>query len=154
MRIKSTIHNEKGYTLMESLFQLMVFVLFATISLLLIVWIRDSYNFEKIKEDVNWELFIYDLNQYNEKSVNGDLLDAKKLRMEFLTDPNDLEDLIYIFTLSDNHLYKSSKKGGYEIMLPHVSNWTLKQEGTDILMKVVMKDGTIRERSIVLPKVQ
>ena len=152
--MKNTFQNEKGFTLLESLFQLMVFVLFASISTLMVFWFRDSYNFEKKKEDVNWELFIYDLNQYNEKSIKGELLDAKKLRMEFINDPNELEDLMYIFTLSNNHLYKSSKKGGYEILLPNVADWHLTVEGTDILMKVVMKDGTIRERSIVLPKVQ
>ena len=154
MRMKNTFQNEKGFTLLESLFQLMVFALFASISALMIFWFRDSFNFEKKKEDVNWELFIYDLNQYNEKSIKGELLDAKKLRMEFFTDPNELEDLMYIFTISNNHLYKSSKKGGYEILLPYVADWNLTVEGTDILMKVVMKDGTIRERSIVLPKIQ
>ena len=154
MRMKNFLKNEKGYTLLESLFHLMVFVLFASISTLMIYWFRDSYNFQKIKEDVNWELFIYDLNQYNEKSIKGELLDAKKLRMEFINDPNELEDLMYVFTLSNNHLYKTTRNGGYEILLPNVANWNLKVEGTDILMKVVMKDGTIRERSIVLPKVQ
>lgn len=154
MRMRNIIQNERGYTLLESLFQLMIFVLFASVSALMFLWFRDSYNFEQMKEDVNWEFFVYDLNQYNEKSMTGELVDSKKLKMEFLSDPNELEDLFYLFTLSGNHLYKSSEKGGYEIVLPYVANWDLKVEGTDIFMKVVMKDGTIRERSIVLPKVQ
>ena len=113
--MKNIFQNEKGYTLLESLFQLMIFFLFASISVLLIYWFRDSYNFEKMKEDVNWELFVYDLNQYNEKSTKGELLNSKKLRMEFNKDPNELEDLMYTFTLSDNHLYKSTRKGPNDI---------------------------------------
>lgn len=150
----SVLQNDRGYTLLESVFQLMVFMIFASISVLMIIWFRDLYNLEKMKEDVNWELFIYDINQYNEQSISGSLVDNKTLQMIFLTDPNELGDRVFNFKLSESHLYKSSKNGGYEIMLPFVKNWSLKVDGSTILMKVVMKDGTVRERSIIKPKIQ
>ncbi|AWE08003.1 competence protein ComGF [Lysinibacillus sp. 2017] len=152
--MRNILQNDRGYTLLESLFQLMVFMIFASISVLMIIWFRDLYNLEKKKDDVNWELFVYDINQYNEQSISGTLTDNETLQMVFLTDPNEQDDRVYNFKLSDAHLYKSSRNGGYEIMLPFVENWDLTVDGSTILMKVVMKDGSIRERRIVKPYVQ
>ena len=55
---KQIIKNEHGFTLLESLFQLVVFVLFASISLLIFIWIRDIHQLEKMNDDVNWEFFV------------------------------------------------------------------------------------------------
>ena len=47
----SVLQNDRGYTLLESVFQLMVFMIFASISVSMIIWFRDLYNLEKMKED-------------------------------------------------------------------------------------------------------
>lgn len=147
--IREIIHNEKGFTFLESLFQLIIFVLFASISLLILIWFRDIQNIEKMKDDVNWELFVYDLNQYNQQSVSGRLIDSERLQMELL---NDSDGRFFVFGKSTEHLRKTTNKGGHEVMLPFVELWELTVEEYDILMKVVMENGTIRERTIVLPQ--
>lgn len=146
--IKMKIWNEQGFTFLESIFQLMIFILFANISLLLIFWFRDIITLEKMKDEANWELFIYDLNQYNERSVRGKLTSTSSIQMELL----DAEDGSYfVFNRSELHIRKRSNLGGNEILLPYVDSWNLAVIGNELLVKVVMRDGTRRERRLVMP---
>ena len=140
--------NERGFTLLESLFQLTVFVLFTAISLLILLWIRDLQQLEMMKDEVNWELFVYDLHQYNMNSASGKVLNANMLQLEIVNDP---EERLFVFDKSEKHLRKRSNKGGNEIMLPFVKEWELAIVDNDVNMRVVMQNGTARERNLVLP---
>lgn len=140
--------NEAGFTLLESVFQLTVFGLFASISLLILIWVHDIQQIQKMKDEVNWEFFVYDLHQYNMNSASGRLYNSSTLQLEMLNDPNDR---LFVFDKSELHLRKRSNKGGNEILLPFVDKWHLEGIGNDLSMKVVMQDGTERERSLVLP---
>ena len=140
--------NESGFTMLESLFQLTVFGFFASISLLILIWVHDIQQIQKLKDEVNWEFFVYDLHQYNMNSASGSLYNSSTLQLELLNDPNDR---LFVFDKSELHLRKRSNKGGNEILLPFVYEWHLEEVDTDLNMKVVMQDGTERERSLVLP---
>lgn len=140
--------NERGFTLLESLFQLTVFVLFTGISALILIWVRDLQQLEMMKDEVNWELFVYDLHQYNMNSASGRVLSYNRLQLEMLNDP---EERLFVFDKSEQHLRKRSNKGGNEIMLPFVEKWELAVDENEVNMRVVMKNGTKRKRDIVLP---
>lgn len=142
------IYNERGFTLLESLFQLTVFTLFSAISLLLLLWVRDLQQLETMKDEVNWELFVYDLHQYNMNSASGRVLNSNMLQLEILNDP---EERLFVFDKSEEHLRKRSNKGGNEIMLPFVEKWELEIVENEVNMRVVMNNGTKRERDLVLP---
>lgn len=142
------IYNERGFTLLESLFQLTVFTLFSAISLLLLLWVRDLQQLETMKDEVNWELFVYDLHQYNMNSASGRVLNSNMLQLEILNDP---EERLFVFDKSEEHLRKRSNKGGNEIMLSFVEKWELEIVENEVNMRVVMKNGTKRERDLVLP---
>lgn len=151
MRINQVeIRSEHGFTLLESIFQLMIFILFANISLLLVFWFRDIIMLEKMKDEVNWDLFIYDLNQYNEHSISGRLNSSTSIQMVL---PDAVDDKSFVFDRSESHIRKRSNLGGNEILLPYVKEWDLTVDGNELLVKVVMRDGTRRERSLVLPLV-
>lgn len=148
MRVRvRTKMNEQGFTLLETIFQLVVFVLFANVSLLLIFWFRDTITIEEMKDDVNWELFVYDLNQYNERALSGKLNSSVSLQLELIGE----SERYFTFERSEHHIRKRSKKGGNEILLPYVDQWDLTVNGNEIFVKVVMKDGTRRERQLVMP---
>lgn len=147
MNFKQTL-SERGFTLLESLFQLTVFVLFTAISLLILIWVRDLQQLEKMKDEVNWELFVYDLHQYNMNSASGRVLNSNMLQLEMLNDPGER---LFVFDKSEEHLRKRSNKGGNEIMLPFVKEWELTIVENELNMRVVMKNGTKRERNLVLP---
>lgn len=140
--------NERGFTLLESLLQLIVLVLFTSISVLLILWAKDIQNIDQIKHDINWELFVYDLQQYNQNSLSGAVLSSKLIKFE---PANDAENREFFFELPGNHIRKRSNKGGNEIMLPFAKQLHFEQQGSEILMKVVTEDGKLRERILVLP---
>lgn len=146
--IKIKKWNEQGFTLLESIFQLIIFILFANISLLLIFWFRDIITLEKMKGEVNWDLFIYDLNQYNERSVSGKLNSTTSIQMELL---NAEDGRYFVFDRSEYHILKHSNLGGNEILLPYVKAWNLTVDNNELLVKVVMRDGTWRERRLVMP---
>ncbi|MEG0471990.1 MAG: competence type IV pilus minor pilin ComGF [Solibacillus sp.] len=140
--------NEEGFTLLESIFQLIIFILFANLSLLIIFWFRDIITLEKMKDEVNWDLFIYDLNQYSGRSVTGKLNSSTSLQLELF---GEEVGSYFIFDRSEVHIRKRSNLGGNEILLPYVDEWDLTVEGNEILVKVVMRDGTRRERRLVMP---
>ncbi len=140
--------NEQGFTLLESLLQLTVLGLFASISVLLILWARDIQDINQIKHDVNWEVFVYDLQQYNQNSLSGAVLSSDLIKFE---PANDAENREFFFEHPKNHIRKRSNKGGNEIMLPFVQQLHFEQQGNEILMKVVTEDGKFRERILVLP---
>lgn len=140
--------NERGFTLLESLFQLTVFSLFASISVLIFIWLRDIQQLQQMKQEANWEFFVYDLHQYNLNSLSGLVMNGETLRLEILNDP---EDRNFIFEKSENHIRKRSNKGGNEILLPYVDQWRLDVVGNEIIMKVVMQDQSEKERVLVLP---
>lgn len=141
--------DEKGFTLIESLFHLVVFMLFSTISVFVILWSRDLQDLYRMKNDINWELFVYDVHQYNQNSASGELLSSEKLRFEMLNDP---DNRLFLIEKSTEHIRKRSNKGGNEIMLPNVQSLSYEQYGNEIRMKVVMSDGKLRERVLVTPK--
>ena len=147
--MRRSVLNERGFTLLESLFQLTVFILFASISLLIFIWLRDLQQLQEMKEDVNWEFFVYDLHQYNMNSLSGHVRDTNTLLLEILNDP---EGRSFIFEKSEHHhIRKRSNLGGNEILLPYVEQWHLEVVGNEVIMKVVMQNKTERERVLVLP---
>lgn len=148
MYLISKIKNERGFTLLESLFHLAVLLLFASISLLIIIWLRELQNIHHVKQDVNWELFVYDVHQYNENSLSGEMVSPKILMFEAANDP---ENRAFFIEQPHNHVRKRSNKGGNEIMLPNVQSFQYQQVGNEIIMKVVTEDGKLRERVIVRP---
>lgn len=141
-------NNERGFTLIESLLQLTVLFLFASISVLIILWARDIQDIKQIKHDVDWELFVYDVHQYNHNSLSGAVVSSKVMQFEPANDP---ENRMFYIEKPYDHVRKRSNKGGNEIMLPFAQGLEYEHQGNEIIMKVVTADGKVRERMLVLP---
>jgi len=54
--------NEKGYTLLEALFHLIVFVLVCHFLLLILLWAANMKTTMMTDEQAKWELFVFDMN--------------------------------------------------------------------------------------------
>lgn len=147
MRIKSP-SNEHGFTLLESLLQLIVLVLFSSISILIILWVCEIQDINQIKHEVNWELFVLDMQQYNQNSLSGRVVSTGLLALK---PANDEENRTFFFESPNEHIRKRSNQGGNETMLPFVKQLQYEQLGNEIVMKVVTEDGKLRERILVLP---
>ena len=56
--------NEKGYTLLEALFQVVVFVILSHVFILIMLWYSEMKSTVFAVEQTKWELFVYDVNTY------------------------------------------------------------------------------------------
>lgn len=54
--------NDKGYTLIEAIFQLVVFVLVSQLFVLIMLWFAEMKSTMLTDEQTKWELFVYDVN--------------------------------------------------------------------------------------------
>ena len=63
-RTRGKVLDEQGYTLIESIFQLMVYVVFASFFVLLILWTTQFQDAAFAKEQTEWELFVQDMLSY------------------------------------------------------------------------------------------
>lgn len=142
------VSNERGFTLLESLLQLVVLVLFSSISILIILWAREIQDINQIKHDVNWELFVYDMQQYNQNSLSGGVVSSGMMKFK---PADDEENRTFFYEKPNDHIRKRSNKGGNETMLPFVKQLHYEQLGNEIVMKVVTEDGKLRERILVSP---
>lgn len=140
--------NERGFTFIESLLHLTVLFLFATLTMLIMLWAQSIQDTNQIKHDVDWELFVYDIHQYNQNSLSGALVSSEILKFEPANDPQNRE---FYIEKPYNNIRKRSNLGGNEIMLPSAKELLYEQKGNEIMMKVVTEDGKIRERMLVLP---
>ena len=142
------VSNERGFTLLENLLQLVVLVLFSSISILIILWAREIQDINQIKHDINWELFVYDMQQYNQNSLSGGVVSSGMMKF---TPAADEENRTFFYEKPNDHIRKRSNKGGNETMLPFVKQLHYEQLGNEIVMKVVTEDGKLRERILVSP---
>lgn len=59
-----TILNSNGYTLLEALFQIFVFLLFSQFITFFFIWINQLNSTLFTNENSAWELFVYDFQNY------------------------------------------------------------------------------------------
>ena len=140
--------NERGYTLIESIFQLVVVMLFAQLIILIFMWFAQFQAIDKMKDDVNWELFVLDVHIYLENAREFRLVSPTAIRVD--TNIKN-EQRIFIIEKSEKHIRKKSELGGNEIMLGYVDKAQFSVNGHELLLQVTMKNGATRERVFIVP---
>lgn len=142
--------KEGGFTFIEALFQLIVFTIFAQIIVLVFMWFNQFQTIDKMKDHINWELFVFDINNY--------LLNAS----EFSVYPSGVgfivkaslygEEKEYIIGKSSSYIRKTvATSGGYELMLVDVKNANFSLNGDKMILRVTMENGIERERTFIVP---
>ena len=146
MRFKRLI-NTNGYTLLEALFQLAVLIITAHLIVLILIVYFQSFNLQKVRDQLEWELFVVDLNIYFERahSVQVDKL-GKTIEYR---DPQEFNST-YIIQVREKHIARASLDGGHEIVLPHVTYAKFTLKNGILHVYAIMKSGQIRERSFVV----
>lgn len=56
--------NSQGYTLIEALFQFIVFILLSNIIIMIVFWMHQMNSTFFTNEHVSWELFVQDVQEY------------------------------------------------------------------------------------------
>ncbi|MEG0260323.1 MAG: competence type IV pilus minor pilin ComGF [Lysinibacillus sp.] len=137
--------NEKGYTLIESLFQLVVFIIFSNIFILMMYWYAQSEATLFSKEHLAWESFVNDMNSYLVDVEALQLLASDKgIRFLKNTDIIDIEQ-------SSDVIRKQVRDEGHEPMLFRVKKCRMKYENDEVTIVVEFNNGLKKERTFYVP---
>lgn len=134
--------NEEGYTLLESLFQLIVFILFSKLFILLIVWTTNFQGLALSKEQTEWELFINDVLSYLATGQNIEVINTGHgFRMDYEEKVVDIEQFNEI-------VRKRIDNQGHEPMLLGIKKMTVKKNSSSLTIHVEFLNGLQKEREL------
>ncbi|WP_341299669.1 competence type IV pilus minor pilin ComGF [Lysinibacillus sp. FSL H8-0500] len=132
--------NENGYTLLEALFQLMVFVLVSHLFVLIMVWFADMTSTMLTDEQSEWELFVYDLNRYLHEVSTFSIRDDHK-RITF-----QRGEIVYHIDCYRN-LIREQVNGGHVPMLNGVDACQFRYIDNMLTVAVKFPSGMQKERT-------
>lgn len=143
------LKGERGYTMIEAIFQLVVLVLFAQIVFFIVHWFYDYQDVESMQHDVNWNLFALDLHENLAQMYQFEVIqNGNGIRFDVLEEGNYRT---FIIEKSTNHIRKRSLLGGNEVMLGFVDTAHFDVVGHELHLEVAMKNGQERERIFIVP---
>lgn len=138
------IRDEGGYTLLETIFQVMIFIMFAQLFLLFFYWKAPIERQYMNRSAVQWEMFAADIQ---DELIN--LSSIEMLRMgegiRFQTDRG-------IITIEErNQVIRKTVGGqGHIPFLTEVASAMFKLEEPTLYVKITMLDGTQKERDFTI----
>ncbi|WP_155591545.1 competence type IV pilus minor pilin ComGF [Lysinibacillus cavernae] len=139
--------NNKGYTLLEAMFQLVVFVLVSHLFVLLMLWFAEMRSTMLTDEQTKWELFVYDLNHYlKDLSAFSMREDQKRITLQ------TAGILRHIDCYSN--VIREQVNGGHVPMLIGVHKCRFNYTENTLTVAVEMTNGVQRERSFYVPIIE
>lgn len=144
MRRYRWMKKESGYTLLETIFQVMIFAMFTQLFLLFFYWkapIERQYN---DLSAIQWELFAADFQeelvilQEIEVIRNGD-------GVRFLTERGSI-----VIEVNNYVIRKTVDRQGHIPFLTEVSSATFTISGSTLIVKAVMQNGMQKERDFII----
>lgn len=144
MRRYRWMKKESGYTLLETIFQVMIFAMFTQLVLLFFYWkapIERQYN---DLSAIQWELFAAD---FQEELVN--LQEIEVIRngdgVRFLTERGSI-----VIEVNNYVIRKTVDRQGHIPFLTEVSSATFTISGSTLIVKAVMQNGMQKERDFII----
>ena len=137
--------NERGYTFVEALLQLVVTGLFASFFIIVTIWTGYFHGTAFTKEHTEWELFVHDLLQYMTYSQHVEVINnGKGIRIM------QHEQFVHVETYK-TLIRKRVDGQGHEPMLMNVRTVEFVQDGTKLTLIVEFLNGLRKERQFVVP---
>lgn len=131
--------NEKGFSLIESIFQLLIFAAFLQLLILFFYWkipIEQQYS----TSHAGWEMFVAD--------VQDELADVRRIELQkngqgiqFITERGRIN-----LEHRQNVIRKTVDGAGHVPFLTAVSKAQFTLEGTQLVISATLVDGTRKER--------
>lgn len=138
------LKDEKGYTLLESLFQLAIMAIFLQFVVLFYFWKAPIENQLQDYSSVEWELFAIDLQSY--------IADVKEFHITkegraiyFIIDRGEIE-----IGQSGSVIRKTVFGMGHIPLYTNVRSVHFSRSGEFLNVQVTMTDGQVRERGFVI----
>lgn len=140
--------NEKGYTMLEALLQLVVFVIFSQILVLTILWFVNMKTNVLANEHTKWELFVYNMNMYF-VDVTAFEVNKEGTKIIFQT-PNGL----YSMERYQNIIRKQVSNTGHEPLLIGIKTCQFYYENEELTVVVEFPNGITKERTYFVPIIE
>ncbi len=137
---------EKGYTLLDALYHLIVFLLFSHLILLILVWIQKQNETYLTNENVTWEIFVNDFQQYLENVKEIEVVGYNdKIDISYV----DTEETIQIGQLKEV-IRKQVSYVGNVPMLIGIQNLRFELVENKLKMNVKFPNGIVKERVFIV----
>lgn len=134
------ILTNKGYTLIDALFQLLVLMLFSQIIFFYTLWIKDSERLFLQSEEEEWELFSLDVEQF---LINIKYIEEQANQNGIRIMQNGVE---YDVEFSGTQIRKQKNRLGHEPMLLHITKGKFQYIGSKLTIIVEFENGMTKER--------
>ncbi|MBK3494011.1 ComGF family competence protein [Viridibacillus sp. YIM B01967] len=147
--VKHLRENRSGYTLVDALLQLMVLLLFSQLFVLFYPWYEDTNRSFYQRQELEWELFTYDLQTY--------LVDVESVEIGLSVSLHIVKDDRYLSIRNSNAVVRMQKEmQGNEAMLMNVYEiqFYFSDDRTTLTTKVLFKDGLRKEKDFVITYVE
>ncbi|MEK5332319.1 competence type IV pilus minor pilin ComGF [Lysinibacillus sp. FSL W8-0992] len=137
--------NEKGYTLLEALFQLIVFVLVCHVLILIILWAANMKATMMTDEQTKWELFVFEMNTYLTNATTPITIrrDQKRLTLKTL-------NTLHHFDCYRN-MIRDQVNGGHVPMLIGINKCQFQFNNNELTIAVEFPSGLKKERTYYVP---
>ncbi|KOP70475.1 hypothetical protein AMS59_19795 [Lysinibacillus sp. FJAT-14745] len=140
--------NERGYTLLEALFQLVVFVLIAHLVVFIMLWFAEMKTTVLSNEQSKWELFVYDLNMYLD-DISSFTIRQDQKRITF-----QAADTIHHIDCYGN-IIRDQVNGGHVPMLIGINKCQFQYEKDMLTVAVeLLPSGIKKERTFYVPVIE
>ncbi|MFJ7646472.1 competence type IV pilus minor pilin ComGF [Lysinibacillus sp. NPDC097279] len=136
--------KEKGYTLLEALFQLIVFVLACHLLLLVILWAANMKTMMLTDEQSKWELFVFDMNMHlaNASSITI-RRDQRRITLQ-------ASNTLHHFDCYRN-MIREQVNGGHVPMLIGINKCQFDLNDNELTIAVEFPSGLKKERTYYVP---
>lgn len=147
----SRLNWNGGFTLVESLMHLVMFLIFAQLIFLLFIYLYERLNIYPKVEEFEWNFFVLDLNYYFDRSTVIRVgLNEKNRPIIVFSDPNNNTSSTNYILFESNYIYKSSPLGGLEYLLTYVKNARFELQGDVLKVIVEMESGKRKEKEFIV----
>lgn len=140
--------NNKGFTLLEALFQFVVFILLVTILMMVVLWLNQMNQSLLTDENVTWELFVQDVQQL---FSNVDKITVKEKYEQIEIAYVDSVDRKQIDRYGDVIRLQTNDKG-YVPLLIGIQKVQFGLEGDFLTIYVEFRNGVVKERTFFVQK--
>lgn len=134
-------NNEQGYTLIESVFQLSVLLIFSHIFAVTIGWLSLVEVQVTNPTEIEWALFIEDVENYL-NDLDTIIVQTRNTGIRFIKDEDEFDIEIY-----QNLIRKQKNRLGHEQMLLHVKSINVSMEGQLLYFSVEFENGIDKEHT-------
>lgn len=134
-----SVKDERGYTFLEGIIQLSVFILFAQVFAITMSWLYRIEETMTNPTDTEWALFIQNVETYlNDIETLTIQKEQPGIRFRKGGEEYDIE-------LYSDLIRKQKNRLGHEQMLLHVKSLTVKVEGQSLFFFVTFLNGMEKE---------